>query len=373
VLAAWYRHTPRERFPAVVARRNLVGCSIGLMSYLGQLHTSEPSPAGKRCTSPSALGLEALLMGLVDLLHRRAGAVRPRLRAWPAPARWALNVRHDVDRPQSAAAVNEILDAHGRLGTAATWYWRARHLERRRLGRRRGRRARPDGRAAIRAVAGRPGHEVAHHTDMLWRSADAEQRAIERAIGRRVVGTSAHGDPTCFRFQGAPNVLWAERQQMLYTELISHAHTHPHRFAALGHDGEVTALQVICLPHHRSFDRSTTQGDTYAEQVLDAAPRLLAVRGMLQVMNHPDLHPQRLFETLAALPADERLDWTARQAADWWRRTHVFENLRVELRDERVMVRASEPVADLAIELLAPDGARTVQVTGVGAEEEVAL
>jgi SAM-dependent methyltransferase len=255
--------------------------------------------------------------------------------------------------------VRDVLGRHRKAGTSATWYWRSRHLDPVTRGRalRRGK----DGRAspknlALRIVASDPRHEVAHHTEQPWSKGAKEQRRIERVMGRPVLGTSAHGDPTCFRWQGAPNVLWADQRGLLYTELIQHSHMHPHRFPKLGESGVIELADVICLPHHESFDRSMRSGDTAAERVAQAAPGYVTAGGMMQLLNHPDLNLDELFELLETLPRDERLDWTAAEAANWWRRTHVRGELTIE-RDGlgRVQVTSRQGVHGAVLEARMPD------------------
>ena len=342
-----------ERWPAIVRHGNIVACCFSLFAYLGHGVTIEPFDGPEHVNWVRQIAVEAMLTALIDELHQRADVVRARVLPWPMGARWALNVRHDFDRDLPRAALAGVLDGHTRAGTSATWYWRARHLT-------------PPaaastatvGRAGPRVVSRRRQHEVAHHTEQPWSSADREQRTIELASTRPVYGTSSHGDPTCFRWQGAPNVLWAERQGLLYTELISHSHLHPHRFASLGADGSIRTSRVLCLPHHESFDRSMKPGDTAKERVLQAARSYVQVGGLMQVLSHPDINVDELFETLAELPREGRLDWTAREAASWWRRTHVADELHVEAIDERsVKVTSERGVRGLVVELAGRDRA----------------
>jgi hypothetical protein len=314
-------------------------------------------------------------MALIDGMHERAGLAVARVLPWPKGANWVLNVRHDFDRPLDPSTVERVLAGHTRAGTSGTWYWRSRYLQSSLpgpIGAWRARRA--SGVRAVRLVAERAGQEVAHHTERLWSGADREQATIEAAIGRRMRGTSAHGDPTCFRYQGAPNILWAEQRGLLYTELIQHAHAHPHRFAALRPDGTIAPLRVICLPHHESFDLSMTQGHTNRGAIEAAVPRFQGLGGMLQVMNHPDLHPDEVFDMLCAIPTDRRLDWTAAEAATWWAKTHVASRLMVERVDGGAFtVRSEEPIEGLAIEKTSPDGARRVAVIDVPPGEPVRI
>jgi len=355
VLAHW-TDAAGERSPAVVRRDAVTACSFSLLAFLAQQATVPPLPAGEHLVWPDASALEALLLALLDDLHRRAGVRRARVLAWPEGATWALGVRHDVDRAPSATGLQRVLDGHAAQGTAATWYWRAAHL--RKQDEAPGEPGRPvDGRVLCRRVALAPGQEVAHHTERLWETAAAEQAEVERAAARPVAGTSAHGDPSCFRWQGAPNVLWAERQGLAYTEFLSHRHRHPHRFAALSADGTIALAEVVCLPRHVSLDRSTSEGDVTSDSVAEAAAQHAHAGGYLQILNHPDIHVDPLFSALAALPADGRLDWTAGEVADWWRRTHVRAELTVRPRpDGTVGVRSERGVRGAVLDVLDPDG-----------------
>ncbi len=344
-----------DRWPAVVRHGNVVACCFSLFAYLGHGTTIAPFEGGEHINWVRPIAVEAMLTAIIDDLHQRAGRVRPRVLPWPMGVGWVLNVRHDFDRDLPRGTLGAVLDRHREAGTSATWYWRARHLIP--PG---GATASTVGRVGPRLVSRRRGHEVAHHTEQLWVTADREQRTIELASTRPVYGTSSHGDPTCFRWQGAPNVLWAERQGLLYTEFISHSHLHPHRFAALGADGSIDASRVLCLPHHESFDRSMTPGDTAKDGVLRAARSYMQVGGMMQILNHPDINVDELFETVGELPTEGRLDWTAREAASWWRRSHVAEELEVETVDDRsVRVTSARGIRGLVLELAGRGGATT--------------
>lgn len=381
VVAEWISPDGETRSPGLVQSGNVFATAFGLLGFIGQSHTAEPFQGQEYRNWPRSTGLETLLLGLLDLMHAAAGATRARVLPWPRGVRWAMNVRHDFDRPLTAAQVGVVLDTHRAAGTSATWYWRARHLTGLRTTLRRFLPQKPDphgryplksvgapleairplrrspGNQAIRQVARAQHHEVAIHTDLMWAGIEDEKEIIEAISGQRVAGSCAHGDPDCFRFQGAPNVLWAERQGLAYTELIEHAHFHPHRFAMLHPDGTIRLSQLLCLPHHESFDRSTTPGDVADAAILEAAERWMAVGGMLQVMNHPDQNTAELGELLARMPGDGRIDWTAGETADWWRRTHQAENLRLEGgSDGRWQVWSRMGVERVVVELLDPDG-----------------
>jgi len=347
-----------EKRPAVVRRGPLMAASFSLFGFLGQQTTIQPFSGPEHLIWPRPFALEAMLAALLDEMHRQARVPRPRIMPWPEGAGWALNIRHDFDRAQSRGQVGRVLATHAEASTAATWYWRARHVKGSRSAADRVRSRGSDGAAVARMVAATAQQEVALHTELPWLSGEGEQRALERATGWPAVGTSAHGDPNCFRWQGAPNVLWAERHGFDYTEFISHSHLHPHRFAALRPDGTIEPSHVVCLPHHESLDRSTTPGDANVDGVLAAAESYRRAGGLMQVLNHPDLNLEELTDVLRRLPTEGRLDWTAAEAAAWWRRTHVLSDLRLDQGNGAVTLTSAHGVRGAVLELLHPDGSR---------------
>jgi len=215
----------------------------------------------------------------------------------------------------------------------------------------------------MRRVADDPRHEVALHAELMWTASSREPELIAQALGRRPRGCSAHGGPHCVRFQGAPNVLWAALNGFDYTELLQHTHHFPHRFVMLDEDGAPRALEILCLPHHESFDTADGPGRDQIERRL---PGWLERRGLLQLMNHPDINGLDFSALLGSLPREGRLDWTAAQAADWWRRSHTRTHLSVRSdRTGHVTVRSEAGVRDLVLEVRDPGGTVRRQVVSL--------
>jgi hypothetical protein len=377
VLAEW-QPVGEAATPAIVRRGRVAALAVELLAYLAQAHSAAPSLGPQHSNWPRAVAAEAMLLELIDSLHATVGATRLRIRPWPHRRTWALNVRHDVDRLPSRRAVAELLGRHRAAGTAATLYVRPRHLStshrfvlgaavRTLLGSHAGEPPRAIGNLprrpaqgpirALRAALGRPDIELALHAEGMWAGGAKEVEAFTRAFGRPPVGASSHGGPDCFRFQGAPNVLWAQKMGLDYTELIVHTHTLPHRFVDLRADGTVAVERILCLPHHESFDRPGAVPPNGAAAINSRLDLWRQTGGLLQVMNHPDLNLDELFAFLAELPRDGRIDTTAADAADWWRRSHVGDEL--ELSSERsgaTRLWSRRGVEGIVVEALSPDG-----------------
>jgi hypothetical protein len=355
-LADWLTPNRSERTPAIVVRDGLVGCCFGLFAFLGQSHTAEPFTGMEFRSWPTTEGTEAILLGIIDLLHARGGFSRARLLPWPEGVNWVLNVRHDMDRAPTPAAAADLVHRHASAGTAATFYWRARHLRARR-----GRgAARHQGNKALRLIAAEGAHEVALHTERPWAGGRQELEVVSTIANRAILGTSAHGAADCFRYQGAPNVLWAESLGLAYTELISHPHSLPHRFPALEADGSIRVLDVICLPHHVSFERSSVEGQTLEPEAAAAIARGASTGAFVQVLNHPDINLDRLFVVLGQRRDPGRADWTAARVVKWWRATHVADVVSASLDKDAASADPADRAHGALVELLAPDGTLTV-------------
>jgi hypothetical protein len=354
VLAEWTPWAaPADRCPAIARFGSLIVCSFSLFDFLAQAHTSEPADGGEHRASRRVTGIEALLLGAIDAMHQWAGIPRARILPWPTGIDWVRSVRHDFDRPMTAEEVADVLRRHRERGTAATWYWRAQP----RLGVERGPQSQAD-LSAARLVAAAPEQEVALHTEVMWGDADDERAPVEAAIGGAVMGSTAHGGVNCFRFQGAPNVLWAAQQGLLYTELAQHAHVHPHRFPQLLADGSVEIARILCLPVHASFDLSTRPGAVNIAALRSALPTWRRLGAFVQIMNHPDIHVDELFAFLTEMPDDGRADWTAARACDWWLRTHVAGEITLRMRTRGLQIASRRPAQGVCVEILHPDGSR---------------
>ena len=349
VLMNWLTPDSAQRTPAVVRWQTVVACSFGLFSYLAYAHTAAPTTPGHRQVADRSVGLEVALLGIIDVLHRQRGVVRARVRPWPAGIPWVLAVRHDVTHGDGES-VREVIEVDP---SPATWSCTA------------------DGGTTVAATAGGLGGEVGLMAKRVWDSSApaAELLALVRAAGGPVVrGAVTSRASDAFGFQGAPNVLWAEKQGFLYTDLLVRAHLHPHRFPALASDGQIETLRPLCLPHYANLDALTADLETIAAET----ELWSAAAGLLQARSDLAPHtPERLARLRGAqLKGAER--WTLANAAAWWRSSHTRSNLTVRaLGDGRFEVVASQPVAGLMIEALHPDGSVTEHVVDLDGAAQV--
>lgn len=345
VIAKFKPDGEAEGSPAIVQRDHVTLCAFELFDSLVRGFTCAPAARGGNHPAPATEGLEALLLGLIDTMYREANAVRLRVKPWPDGIRWVRTVRHDVDQPVGVDRARAVLDAHRTQRSAATWYWRAKP-------RRSGRRStlEPGELVAAGLVSDQSRHEVGLRAELPWIGGAGEREVVEAATGRLVRGCSFYeGRGDFFGWQGAPSILWADKESFAHTELPGGDHRHPHRFAAVGPDGRVEVLNVICLPEALT---STAAAETGEGAVL---PERVALGAHVPITVEPHVAAEEISALLDRMPTDARGDWTAAEVADWWKRTHTGGIL--VTRDEGgIELVANEQLDALVLEVLRPDG-----------------
>ncbi len=346
VLMDWVGADTSQRSAAVVQWNNVVACSFGLFAFLAYAHSIGPIPAGQSQAASRSIGVEAALLGIIDLLHQQRNAVRLRVRPWPRGTRWVVSVRHDIERGGAGsvrAAVKEDPDL-------ATWA------------------CAPRGGADAAKAAAQAGHEVALLARDPWRAeGGSELSELEHELsGVSVRGAVASHALGAFGFRGAPNVTWAARERLLYTELLGRGHLHPHRFPALAADGAIQILEPVCVPWYENLAALVSD----PERIERAVALWSAAAGLLQLRVGPDAAEQRWLPRVRDFELRGASRWTIADAATWWRRSHDLTRIGVRaLGGGRFALRAREPVDGLVTELLHPDGSVSEHAIDVGQDE----
>jgi len=333
-----------DRLPVIVRRHTICASCFDIFSLLVWHHTAEPLPVDTYRAPERIIGIEAILLGLIDDMIKRSNKPRIRVMPWPAGIDWVLNVRHDFDRPISVQRMAAVLGAHATHQTRATWYWRESTAD-----------------SEIMKMAMDAEHEIALHTEKVFFGGEKERKTVESEGQSHIKGTTAHGGHTSFRFQGAPNVYWAMQQGCDYVEIASRKNIHPHFFAWLTENGLVIKKDIVCLPRHVSVDTGPRDGQSDPDSVLRQAETFIKSGGFLQVMNHPDINLPALSEILDKFPTSARANWCAMDMAVWWKKTHDRARLRYWLKpvSNDIQIEADCVVNGLVFELLLPEGGRS--------------
>ena len=77
------------------------------------------------------------------------------------------------------------------------------------------------------------------------------------------------------------------------------------------------------------------------------------------ILNHPDQYFDRLKNAVDNISDKQRLNWTFRQVAQWFRATHCSDKLKIERFERRgkgpgYLISASDHLEDLELRLLCP-------------------
>lgn len=352
---AW---VPLARFadgaPAVVRRGDCVVTGAPVLAWATHYHTIGPQE--ESYGDGAALGfmaVEELLFLLLDDLAKRARRPVPRIAPWPWSKRYSLTVRHDVDRIPDAETFERLMSLHVGEGLGVSWYWLPWRL---------------DGEQMRRQAEA--GHEIALHSvrtgEKRW---EIEQVACA-ADGRPrfpVTGEAFHGTAADF-WVGAPSVEASVASGLRYTEYAPNMFQFPYAaFPVLTADGAVGRVRGgVGLTQNASADSSGFAAAGPKSSLVgnpDFVQEWIGRGHPVVIVNHPDLNFDRLREIVLSFPEDGRLDWTAAQVADWWRRTHQATMLRAAwIAQDSLEVVAREPVEDLC--LILPESGYDIIVDG---------
>ena len=238
-----------------------------------------------------------------------------RVLPWPDGARSARVLRREVFVRPDARELRRRTDDLVRHGFAATWFWAASAADPLRIG----------------SVAARPGQEIALSGERLWGARVSDCEVLAEATGAFPAGATAHASADCFRFQGAPNLIWAEQNGLSYVEVPVRPHMHPYRFVRMLGDGAIVTTPILCLP---PADPVAQIAGT--DRLSERLAMVRAVGGLLQLELAP-VHAEAPsgHGELDALPpreTDEIVGWTLEHVTRWWLATHVTGRLSLEAR-----------------------------------------
>jgi len=351
-----------DKGPAIFVYRNLHVMSFSALSWLVHYHTI--GPLDEAYSEAAALGFMVMEELIFLLLRRMAGNAQnpvPQIAPWPWGYDYALCIRHDVDRIPDQERFDRLMAFHHDNGLAVSWYWLPWRLDREKM-------------RAQQAA----GHEIALHAVRNFEKR-TELDAVKALLGQKdtVVGETYHGTAADF-WVGAPTVKCSADAGLLYTELAPNMFQFPYMgYPWLTPDGTVTVKGgLVGLTHNASAD--VNQEHQRKSALLEKPGFLLEwiSRGhQIVLLNHPDINFCQLTTIIAALPTAGRLDWTARQIAEWWRKTHDICKINIEkpartLTGYRIIIRVRESVSDLKLILTGGNCSKTrsVHQDGKGVE-----
>lgn len=334
--------------PALLQRGRCILTSFPLLAWITYYHTVGPLPdAYDVASSAGFMGAEELLVLCLERLAGHSERPVPRVAPWPWGFDYVLNIRHDVDRIPDPETFERLMQFHQSNRHGVTWCWLPWRLD-------------PQMMSAQRQA----GHEIALHAVRSLEKAQELRSVSQAAAGAEVVGEAFHGSAADY-WLGALSVQTAIETGLSYTEFALNVFLFPYcAYPWLESDGTVS-LRRGATGITESATTDDHQADVRKERLIVnvACVKEWAHRGLaIVLLNHPDMNFDRLQSMVDELPRSGRLNWTARQIADWWQRTHQVDHLSWEWDGNVLVVTSTEDIVDLS--MILPATKRVMEVDG---------
>jgi acetyltransferase-like isoleucine patch superfamily enzyme len=309
----------------------LHGASVGSES---QLFVDDGSYA------PWIRNLEAVWLDAFALVFSSAGLPMVRLRPWPAPFRAAVSVRFDVDRPVAAAMVRRLvsLQSHHLNAPCGSWYVFPDDPNRGRM------------------------------TELLARSLqELGLHLRHRGSSERGLGVTMHSSPDADYWAGDATVDALAAGHAAYGEFLAGSFDTPRR--ALGGSG--TAPELPLVPLHFPLEGGTADTNLdYFDQRCREFRERLSNGGHAVIGTHPDV-AEPLLELLLRRE-NFREAWATSVSRAVARTMLVMGHGSIQASCDADSIRlwCASHIADLALDVLTPNGARCTLTTQLQARAE---
>ncbi len=330
--------------PAIWGQGSVTLLGVPVLAILGHAHTLPPLSEPLFGTDARyALVLEELLFRVVEQRLAASPCAVARVLPWPAGGPPPLVVRHDVDRRPNDAAFLTLLDLYRERGLRASWYWIPGRLD-------------PERMRSLHEF----GHEIGLHT--LGGLAKREEMSAIGDIVGAPSGECYHGAGAEYH-RGALSFLASAVSGLEYSEVHPCMYGFPYlSFPLIGSDGRLAYDERLV---HITFNVTTdcVPGQSRKSDYTGDAGFVLGTRRLAHyvcMLNHPDMNLEALRDFLDCAATDSLETATAADVATWWRRSHRSGNVRLRVRDERLIVDGSALPKDAAIELYGRIDTRTI-------------
>lgn len=290
--------------------------------------------------APWIRNLEAAWLDAFALVFSSAGLPMVRLRPWPAPFRSAVSVRFDVDRPVTAAQVRRLVDlqSHYLNAPCGSWY------------------VFPDdpNRGRMTELLARGLQEVGLHL----RHCGSRERGL---------GVTMHSSPDADYWAGDATTHALAAGHAAYGEFLAASFDTPRR--ALGGSG--TAPELPLVPLHFPLEGGTADTNLdYFDQRYREFRERLSNGGHAVIGTHPDV-AEPLLELLLRRE-NFREAWATSVSRAVARTMLVMGHGSIQASCDADSIRlwCASHIADLALDVLTPNGARCTLTTQLQARAE---
>ncbi|MEW5722931.1 MAG: hypothetical protein AB1896_07475 [Thermodesulfobacteriota bacterium] len=303
-----------ETYPGLIKKGRIYAFTFQALNYLCYHYTMPPAerPARLRDARPAVV-LEEMLTTFFK--SEAVGRKFPLawVRPWPYGVDYCLTIRHDVDRLPDHGTFDRLVSWEERKGLGVSWYFIANRLD-----------------MGILERIKKAGHEIGLHAYKLGDKGQ-EARLIESAAAVSIKGECPHQGGGADEWFGPLQLDYAAQCGFRYV-ITQFNHTHPFLFLSLAENGEVRSHdEVWCLSFAGTVDKpGKSRESVYKSMAHDIA--FLEKGYHTLISNHPDMNFEFLRDLEALLPIARRVNWTAEQTIDWWRKTHDRRWLSLNLR-----------------------------------------
>lgn len=276
-------------------------------SYLVHYHTMHPLRGPfTDCDASGAILIEAVMLYVLEEAACKLGKSFVRVAAWPSGYDICLTIRHDVDRIPDEKTFSDLLEFERQNALGVSWYWIFSRLNT----------------DYIHQMED-AGHEIGLHAMRHNTSAKiGEIKVLSSCLKKQdsIVGEFVHGGGGGEYWLGWPSVDAAEKAGLSYCEKVSTLYGFPYFFPYVDEQGLVKISPIVALSHSVSVDRhNDTSERPWNKARID---NIISCGYHLMILNHPDQYLERLKLIVSDVPSQRRLDWTAQQVAEWWKKTH---------------------------------------------------
>ena len=325
--------------PAIIKRGKIFISAFSILSFLVDQHTCHPlKDPFCEADGLSHIHVEDLFFTLLDEILQCSGKPTIKVNPWPFGYDYCLTIRHDVDRIPTDEDFSRLMKYHSENKLGVTFFFLPFRLDNLKI-------------KQIEEL----GMEIALHSVRCFER-DKEINKISSRLSKqnRIFGEAPHGTASDF-WLGFPSVQQSQLVNLDYCEMMSSIKRFPYSgFPTLHNDGQVKLLRgIIGITQTASVDFN---GMHAAMFVMDRKKILQSAECGFYIclINHPDINFDDLRDIVDSLPKKGRLNWTVKQVADWWKKTHSKDYVNIQKHENSFKLKFVDSVENIAISMIFP-------------------
>jgi hypothetical protein len=342
VLAYARAANSNEYYPAILSNGSIILSGLPVLDLAVEKMVMPACPVAYYAPVRQSLSwrVEAWLIEKIVLHAIAADQVLVRVRPWPSGYSSALTVRHDYDRQVKAQTLDDLLDFYNCNGIKASFGFLTQLIP---------------GEQVKRVKS--QGHEIVLH------SVAADETLFNQEISElsnqaevKIKGATCHGGTGSAGHLGETLFRWCANVGLSYTEQLGRDHILPHP-ALTWQNGSVQQIGAMIMSSHHSLDSGTAPHAHSLDFILTDLQTRLAAGGLINLMNHPDIHQHQLRRLLENIELKHVWCATHHEVTEWCRITKYDSTWSYQ--DNCLILSFPEQLPfDFAIEIVSKAGSR---------------